>query len=91
MREEDFLPYDGGKEGLYHRFYQAVRTSCSPEELLETAKTKRYPTSRLRRMLLSACWMSRPRRAASPISVCWPPMDGAGIFCGRCSGGVYRY
>ena len=54
--EEDFLPYDGGKEGLYHRFYQAVRTSCSPEELLETAKTKRYPTSRLRRMLLSA-WL----------------------------------
>ena len=46
----------GGKEGLYHRFYQAVRTSCSPEELLETAKTKRYPTSRLRRMLLSA-WL----------------------------------
>ena len=56
LREEDFLPYDGGKEGLYHRFYQAVRTSCSPEELLETAKTKRYPTSRLRRMLLSA-WL----------------------------------
>ena len=54
LREEDFLPYDGGKEGLYHRFYQAVRTSCSPEELLETAKTKRYPTSRLRRMLLAA-------------------------------------
>ena len=26
LREEDFLPYDGGKEGLYHRFYQAVRT-----------------------------------------------------------------
>lgn len=49
-------PYDGGKEGLYHRFYQAVRTSCSPEALLETAKTKRYPTSRLRRMLLSA-WL----------------------------------
>ena len=49
LREEDFLPYDGGKEGLYHRFYQAVRTSCSPEALLETAKTKRYPTSRLRR------------------------------------------
>ena len=56
LREEDFLPYDGGKEGLYHRFYQAVRTSCSPEALLETAKTKRYPTSRLRRMLLSA-WL----------------------------------
>ena len=54
LREEDFLPYDGGNEGLYHRFYQAVRTSCSPEELLETAKTKRYPTSRLRRMLLVA-------------------------------------
>ena len=26
--------------------------------------------------------MSRPRRAVSPISVCWLPTSGAGICCG---------
>lgn len=52
MSEEDFLPYDGGGEGLHRRFYAAVRTARSIEELLETAKTKRYPMARLRRMLL---------------------------------------
>ena len=52
MKEEDFLPYDGGGEGLYRRFFAAVRSSCSIEELLTAAKTKRYPMARLRRMLL---------------------------------------
>lgn len=52
MREDDFLPYDGGGEGLYRRFYAAVRSARSIGELLEAAKTKRYPMARLRRMLL---------------------------------------
>ena len=26
MGEEDFRPYDGGGEGLYHRFYAAVQS-----------------------------------------------------------------
>lgn len=52
MSEEDFRPYDGGGEGLYHRFYDGVRRACSIEELLERVKTKRYPMARLRRMLL---------------------------------------
>ena len=52
MCEEDFLPYDGGGEGLHRRFYAAARSARSIEELLETAKTKRYPMARLRRMLL---------------------------------------
>lgn len=52
MSEDDFQPYDGGGEGLHRRFYAAVRSACSIEELLETAKTKRYPMARLRRMLL---------------------------------------
>lgn len=54
MGEEDFRPYDGGNEGLYHRFYAAVHSAATVEELLETAKTKRYPMARLRRMLLQA-------------------------------------
>lgn len=52
MREADFAPYDGGGEGLYHRFYAAVRSSASLEELLKQVKTRRYPMARLRRMLL---------------------------------------
>jgi len=52
MTEEDFRPYDGGGEGLYRRFYDAVHSAASVEAILETAKTKRYPLARLRRMLL---------------------------------------
>lgn len=52
MREEDFMPYDGGGEGLYRRFYHAVRTETSLDAILEAAKTKRYSFARLRRMLL---------------------------------------
>ena len=54
MAEEDFRQYDGGGEGLYHRFYQAVRSCAGIEELVDSAKTKRYSHARLRRMLLSA-------------------------------------
>lgn len=52
MKEEDFAPFDGGGEGLYHRIYDAVQTGTSVEEILTAAKTKRYPLARLRRMLL---------------------------------------
>ena len=52
MSEDDFLPYDGGGEGLHRRFCTAVRGACSIDQILETAKTKRYPLARLRRMLL---------------------------------------
>ena len=54
MSEEDFRPYDGGNEGLYHRFYDAVRTAATLEDILRMAKTKRYPLARLRRMLLQS-------------------------------------
>ena len=54
MGEEDFRVYDGGNEGLYHRFYGAVHSAAGPEEILEAAKTRRYPRARLRRMLLQA-------------------------------------
>lgn len=54
MGEEEFRPYDGGGEGLYRRVYRAVRSSGTVEELLEAAKTRRYPLARLRRLLLAA-------------------------------------
>lgn len=52
MAEGEFRRYDGGNEGLYHRFYAAVHSSSTVEELLSAAKTKRYPMARLRRILL---------------------------------------
>ena len=54
MREEDFAPFDGGGEGLYHRFYDAVQRETSIEDILAAAKSKRYAYARLRRLLLSA-------------------------------------
>ena len=52
MPEEAFAVYDGGGEGLYRRFYRAVHSAATVEDILLAAKTKRYPLSRLRRMLL---------------------------------------
>ena len=56
MREEEFAWLDEGREGLYHRLYEASRTAVSLEEVLNTAKTKRYAYSRLQRMVLWA-WL----------------------------------
>ena len=52
MGKEDFRPYDGGNEGLYRRFYQAVQSETALEDVLAAAKTKRYPLARLRRVRL---------------------------------------
>lgn len=60
MGEEEFAPYDGGGEGLYHRFYAAVRAGISLEDILDRAKTKRYPLARLRRLLLHSYLGLRP-------------------------------
>ena len=54
LQEQDFVPYDSGGEGLYHRLYDAVRQSTAWADLLARAKTKRYPMARLRRMALAA-------------------------------------
>lgn len=59
MSEADWLPYDRGSEGLYHRLYRAAQTGASLEEVLAAAKTKRYPLSRLRRAVMSA-WLALP-------------------------------
>ncbi len=54
MTEQEFAALDEGREGLYRRLYEASRTACSVEEVLERAKTKRYAYARLRRMVLWA-------------------------------------
>lgn len=74
MSQEDFLPYDGGGEGLYRRVYRAVRAGTSVGEILALAKTKRYPMARLRRMLLAA-WLEVPQ---PPEEVPYLRLLGAG-------------
>ena len=74
LHEEDFLPYDGGGEGLYRRVHRAVRAGTSLEEILALAKTKRYPMARLRRMLLAA-WLEVPQ---PPEEVPYLRLLGAG-------------
>lgn len=41
-------------EGLEYRVNAAIRTACTYDDLLEQLKTRRYPTARLRRILISA-------------------------------------
>ncbi len=54
MPEDEFAAYDEGGEGLYHRFFDAMRVATSLDALLDAVKTKRYAYARLRRMLLAA-------------------------------------
>lgn len=59
MESEDWRRLDGGGEGLYRRMYQAAHTGVTLADVLEAAKTKRYPLARLRRMVLAA-WLDLP-------------------------------
>ncbi|MBQ3104003.1 MAG: nucleotidyltransferase family protein [Oscillospiraceae bacterium] len=54
MTKEEMSLYDEGKEGLSNRIFNAVRSGATAEDILEKAKTKRYPRARLCRTLL---WM----------------------------------
>lgn len=54
MSPENFQNLPDISEGLENRLYSAVRNGTSIENILSLAKTKRYPLSRLRRILLYA-------------------------------------
>lgn len=54
MSREEFARLPDLSEGLEHRLWGAVRQGKSLSELLALAGTKRYPTARLRRILLAA-------------------------------------
>lgn len=54
MDVADLAALPGASEGLEHRLYAAVRQGRSFDAVWQAAKTKRYPASRLRRMLLCA-------------------------------------
>ena len=51
---ERFDDVRGAGEGLANRLAAAVRTAPTLEALTEALKTKRYPTARLRRLVLDA-------------------------------------
>lgn len=73
LTEEDWARFDGGGEGLYHRLFRAARDARSLQELLELAKTRRYPMARLRRMVLAA-WLDLP---AAPEEIPYLRLLGA--------------
>ena len=54
MSPQDFAALPDVSEGLEHRLYKAARQAGSLEELLGGIKSKRYPTARARRLVLSA-------------------------------------
>ena len=54
MEEGDFAALPYGSEGLWKKLMTSVRTSSTVSEILENTKSKRYPLSRLKRMLLCA-------------------------------------
>lgn len=54
MTEDDFKALNDVSQGLENRFFNAVKNSHSVEDLLFNVKTKRYPLSKLRRILLNA-------------------------------------
>lgn len=54
LPEEAFHALLDATEGLGSRIYKAVRTESTVEGVLSAVKTKRYPMSRLRRMLTGA-------------------------------------
>lgn len=57
---------DSGGEGLANRICAAARRACSLEELYALAKTRRYPLSRLRRIVLSAFLELDPALSVMP-------------------------
>lgn len=67
FRQEDYEALPDATEGLGNRLYKAVRSEGSVQGILSTVKTKRYPLSRLRRMIICAAlgitagpWPERP-------------------------------
>ncbi|MCR4925180.1 MAG: nucleotidyltransferase [Clostridiales bacterium] len=54
MGKDDFINLPDVREGLENRIYNAVRESVSLDEIMEKIKSKRYPLSSIRRILLCA-------------------------------------
>lgn len=67
---EDLSALPDATEGLEHRLYSAIRQSRSLLGMAEAAQTKRYPLSRVRRMLLCAyLGITAEESAAAPTYI----------------------
>ena len=62
MDEAEFASLPDLSEGLEHRIYDAVHASVSVDALLAAVKTKRYPLSRIRRLIWNA-YLRTPARS----------------------------
>ena len=67
LGEEDFCALPDASEGLGNRFYKAVRSEATVEGILSAVKTKRYPLSRLRRMVIGGALGLREGMAAEAV------------------------
>lgn len=54
LERVDFAGVPDAAEGVENKLFEAARTGLSPEAIAETAKSKRYALSRLRRMVMCA-------------------------------------
>ncbi len=54
IKDADYKKLDAGREGFADRFMKYARAAPSIDALLSGVKTKRYPMSRIRRMMLRA-------------------------------------
>ena len=54
MSREELAALPGISEGLENRLYEAISTAGTLEELETKVKTKRYPLTRIRRLIWSA-------------------------------------
>ena len=54
LSKEQIAELSGISEGLENRLYNAIRQKNSIQEILQSVKTKRYPLTRLQRILIAA-------------------------------------
>lgn len=91
LREEDFLPYDGGGEGLYRRVYRAVRAGTSVGKSSRSPRRSAIPW----RVCGGCCWRRgsrcRSRRRRCRTCACWERGRTAAPCCGRCSAAACRF
>ena len=67
MTEREWQNVAGVSEGIENRILAAVKKTADPEEAVSLANSGRYPSSRIRRIMLSAyLGISRERIAAFP-------------------------
>ena len=54
LTAQDYTNFPDVSEGLEHRIFNAVKSASCCQDILTAAKTRRYPLSRIRRILLRA-------------------------------------